>query len=194
MRTSPMSLKEVVSIQRNGKTIRSAPAINTTYVTRSNARRRPTMLAVPDDELRIVDPPRLQSDLDDRDGEQNGEEHKRQGRGIAHAEVGESVEEDLVDERQRRIAGSTLGHDVGLLEDLKAGDQSHDRCEENRRCEQGNRDVAKLVPSLSAIEFRRFVEVPGNALQPCKEDDDVEPETTPDAHDDHARHRHRRID
>src|SRR3954469_4838812 len=98
MRTSPMSLKEVVSIQRNGKTITSAPAIKMAYVRRSTARRRPIMLAVPDGELRIVNPPRLQSHLDDRDGEQNGKQDKGQGRGVAHAEIRESVEEDLVDD------------------------------------------------------------------------------------------------
>src|SRR5918995_4176249 len=122
MRTSPMSLKEVVSIQRNGKTINRPPAMSTPYTTQSRNRRRVTMLPAPGITLRIVDPPRLQPYLHDRDHKQNREQDKRQRRGVAHAEVGEAVEEDLIDERQRRVAGSTLGHDVGLLEDLKAGD------------------------------------------------------------------------
>src|SRR5690606_32655387 len=105
---------EVMIVHRNGKNMRSAPTITTTWrtttpVIRSGVIREPlSRTAV----SAIVAPPLLAADLDDRDSEHDDEEHPGQGARLARPPVPEGEVVDLLDDDLARPGRSAAGHRI----------------------------------------------------------------------------------
>jgi hypothetical protein len=101
----------------------------------------------------------------------------------------ETRQVDVADEGIGRLAGTAVGHQIRLAEDLKLADDLVKHDERERAMQAGQRDVAEDRPQPCPIEARRLIAFARNVLQAGKQDDHGEAEHPPDGRDDDARHR-----
>lgn len=72
---------------------------------------------------------------------------------------------------RRSAAGIAAGHNRRLDEGLEGIDEAHDGVKEDDGRAHRNGDVDELMPSIPSVHLQRFVQMGGNSLQACQEDD-----------------------
>src|SRR5919108_4914592 len=108
--------------------------------------------------LVAAEPQPQTANVDERQPERDREDHHRQRRSVAEAQVLEDgavrVERDWL----RRRARATSGERVDEVEDPKRVERPKDQRDKDRRLEQRNRYVPEPPPRARAVDLRRLVE------------------------------------
>src|SRR5579859_7863625 len=138
--------KEVVSIQKKGNAVTTAPAVSRAPRTTTVTRRVQGATAG----LGTLGAPGAK--LDRGHQGDDAEEHDRGRRGEAELVVAETLLVDVERHRGRRVDGATLGQDVGLVEELHPADQGRDGHEEDREAHQGKGDADDLLPVAGSVD------------------------------------------
>ena len=131
--------------------------------------------------------------LKERHEHQTQEEHRRHGRGIAHAHADEALLVDVPNNCSCCRSGTALGRHGDRVEDLKRTDHARHQHKDQHGPQKRQGDQAKRPPFRGAFDTSRLVEVLGNRLQPGVEEKGGVAHVTPDVDESDRRQRQTRI-
>src|SRR5215213_6252696 len=111
-------------------------------------------------------PALLQSPVEERYGQNGGEEDIGLGRGVTQSEIHKCILINVIDQDVRRVKRTALGQHIDDVEsadqDVDHRDQQH---EKRRWGNQWNRDISKLLDVRRSIHSGGIVQITGHFLE-----------------------------
>lgn len=94
----------------------------------------------------------------------------------------------MIDDDPGGIHGTTPGHDVDIVENLKAVDDGQRTHKEGRRLEQRYDDAKRLLPPVGTVHLAGIVDLRWDVLQTRQKQHRVEAHTFPEIGQDDGNH------